>query len=98
MELSLLSEVSIVSSQPELLETLYLPLSKEGGQPRINCCLILAAAEDAVCLHSWGERARVGGRATKENGIEEEEEEEEEEGEEEKKLVLPLWISSFFLA
>ncbi len=54
-ELCPCTEISIVSSQLELLETLYLPLSREGGQPRINCCLILAAAKDAVCLHSWRE-------------------------------------------
>lgn len=32
--LELCPEISNVSSQLELLETLYLPLSKEGGQPR----------------------------------------------------------------
>lgn len=64
LELCPCTEIFIVCSQLELLETLYLPLSREGGQPRINCCLILAAATDAVCLHSWqcvrGQRKRNG--------------------------------------
>lgn len=61
--LELCPEISNESSQLELLETLYLPLSKEEGQPRKNCCLILAAANNAVCLHSWKAwEGREGGK------------------------------------